>query len=164
MEMKEFEGMMDLRNLPKTIKMFFTMFIIVMGLGYIAAVTNVGLSEGLTFTDIANHYRGNEALMIEAPGPAELMTHSHTHLLSMSMMMFTLGLIFMFTRSLPAWLKKFVLVDAYVAILIAVSSFWLIRYVAAWMSVFMALSGMLLGISLLFMTFTPLYEMWLRKK
>jgi hypothetical protein len=164
MEMKEFESKLDLRNLPKTIKLFFTMFIIVMGLGYMTAVANIGLSEGLSFKDIANHYRGNEELMIEAPGAKELMTHSHTHLLSMSMMMFTLGLIFMFTTSLPAWLKKFVLVDAYVAILIAVSAFWLIRYVAAEMAVLMALSGMLLGISLLFMTFTPLYEMWLKKK
>jgi hypothetical protein len=42
-----------------------------------------------------------------------------------------------------------------------VSSFWLIRYVAAPFAALMMLSGMLLGICAFFMVAVPLYEMWL---
>ncbi len=163
-EVQEIEKMVNLSKLSLTIKLFLTLFIICMGMAYLTAVGTVALTEGFNPDSIADHYRGNEAKMIEPPDAAYLMQHTHTHFFGMTLMTFTIGLIFMFARSVPKWLKKFALVDGFIAVLIANASFWLIRYVAAWMSIFMVLSGMLLGISLLIMLVVPLYEMWLYKE
>jgi hypothetical protein len=163
MEMKEIESIFDYSKLPKPLKLYLTLFIICMGLGYLCAIGNIATLEGLTIQDISDHYHGNEAKMIEAPTVQYLFEISHTHLLGMSTMIFCTGLVFIFTRSAPAWLKKFALVDGFTAVLIAVSSFWLIRFVAGWLAFLMALSGMLLGLAMLIMLAVPLYEMWLKK-
>jgi hypothetical protein len=163
MEMKEFENLIDLGKLPKDVKVFLTMFLICMGIGYLLAILNIQVAEGLSYQGIADHYRGNEAKMIYAPEMEHITSISHTHMLSMGMMFFCMGVVFIFTKTLPLWLKKFVLVDSFVAVMIAVSSFWLIRYVAAPFAVLMILSGMLLGICALFETIVPLYEIWLKK-
>ncbi len=163
-EREGFLSLLNLSKLPPVLKYFFTMFLICMGFAYLSAVGTVALSEGFSIESIADHYRGNEAKMIEPPDNAYLMQHTHTHMFGMSLMVFSIGLIFMFARSIPAWLKKFALVDGFVAVLIATSSFWLIRYVASWMAVLMVLSGILLGISLAVMLLVPLYEMWLYKE
>jgi len=161
MEMEEFESKVDLVKLPKMVKIFLTMFLINMGIGYCLAILNIQVTEGLSYDGISQYYRGNEAKMIYAPEMKEITTTSHTHMLSMSMMFFTMGIVFLFTKTLPKWLKKFVLVDGFGAVIIAVSSFWLIRYVAAPFAALMMLSGMLLGICAFFMVMVPLYEMWL---
>jgi hypothetical protein len=158
------ESMVNLSKLSLTVKLFLTMFIICMGFAYLSAVGTVALTEGFNINSIADHYRGNEAKMMEPPDPAYLMQHTHTHMFGMSLMVFTIGLVFLFARSVPAWLKKFAMVDGFIAVLIATSSFWLIRYVAPWMAVLMVLSGILLGISLAIMLLVPLYEMWLYKE
>lgn len=162
--MADFENAIDLKNLSKPVKLFLTMFIICMGIAYLCAIGNIALSEGTSIRDIADNYRGNEEKMIEAPDMAYLMSHTHTHMFGMSLMVFSVGLIFLFTKTGPAWLKKFALVDGFVAVLIANASFWLIRYVAWWMAYLMVISGILLGTSMLIMLVIPLYEMWLKKK
>ena len=163
-ETNDFESMVNLSKLPLYIKMFLTLFIMCMGLAYLTAIGTVALTEGFNPQTIADHYRGNEAKMIEPPDAAYLMQHTHTHFFGMTLMTFTIGLIFMFCKSVPKWLKKFAMVDGFIAVLIANASFWLIRYVAAWTSIFMVLSGMLLGVSLAIMLLVPLYEMWLYKE
>lgn len=161
--MANLEKMIDLKNLPKTVKLFISLFIVCMGISYMCAIGNIALGEGTSIRDVADHYRGNADKMIEAPDMAYLMSHTHTHMYGMSLIVFTVGLIFLFTRSAPAWMKKFALVDGFVAVLIANASFWLIRYVAWWMAYLMVLSGMMLGLSMLIMLAVPLYEMWLKK-
>jgi hypothetical protein len=164
MEMKEIESLVDYTKLPKTLKLFLSLFIICMGLGYLSAIGNIATLEGLSIQDISDHYHGNEAKMIEPPTVQTLFEISHVHLLGMATMIFCTGLVFIFTKSAPHWLKEFALVDGFTAVLIAVASFWLIRFVAGWMAIFMALSGMLLGLGMLIMLTVPLYEMWLKKE
>lgn len=163
MEMKDFESKVNLAALPQMVKIFLSMFLINMGIGYCLAILNIQVTEGLSYSGISQYYRGNEAKMIYPPEMKEITTTSHNHMLGMSMMFFTMGLVFLFTKSLPPWLKKFILVDGFGAVIIAVSSFWLIRYVAAPFAALMILSGMLLGICAFFMVTVPLYEMWLKK-
>jgi hypothetical protein len=61
MEMKEIESLVDYSKLPKTLKMFLSLFIICMGLGYLCAIGNIATLEGMSIQDIADHYHGNEA-------------------------------------------------------------------------------------------------------
>ena len=162
--MENLSEKLDLSRVSKELRLFITMFLIVMGIGYLLAVINIQVLEGMTIDGVGDHYHGNEAKGIYAPEPAELLSESHTHALGMGTMFFSMGLIFLFTRTLPGWLKKFVLVDSFAAILIAVSSFWLIKYVAKEFAWLMMLSGMMLGFCAFFEIMVPLYEMWIKDK
>lgn len=164
MEKNGFFDAVDLRSLPKPVKYFFTLFLICMGIAYLSAIGNIFVNEGGSVKDVADHYRGSEEKMIEAPDVKYLMSHTHTHMFGMSLMVFSVGLIFMFSKTVPLWLRKFALTDGFIAVLIANASFWLIRFVAWWMAYLMVLSGMLLGLSMLIMLVVPLYEMWIAKK
>lgn len=171
-------------ELPRTAKLYITMFLMVMGFGYLTAILNINTSMGLlretyapgqaityefggsAFKNIVNHYRGSEEDPAAYPGMdlPTMTSTSHTHFIAMGMMVFCLGLPFLFTVTLPEWLKKFVLVDSFVAVIIAVGSFWAIKYVAPQMAVFMMLSGMLLGFCVMFEIAVPFYEMWLYRE
>jgi len=172
-----------LETLPKTAKMFLTMFLIVIACGYLMAILNINTSMGLlretyvpgekvqfefggsAYENIVSHYRGsvNDAAAYPGMDLATMTSTSHTHFIAMGMMMFCLGLVFLFTNTLPEWLKKFVLVDSFVAVIIAVSAFWFIKYVSGAGAYLMMFSGMLLGFCVMFETAVPLYEMWLSK-
>ena len=162
-EMKNVENLVDYPALPQTIKIWLTSFLIVMGLAYCLAILNVYANTGMTYKGVADKYNGNEAEQIFAPEFKEIAQTSHTHMGAMGMMFFLMSVPFVFTKTFPQWLKKFVLVDAFVAVLIANSAFWLIRYAGRPWAVLMILSGMLLGLASAFMVLTPLYEMWLKK-
>ncbi len=168
-------------ELPKTAKLYVTMFLVVMGFGYLMALLNINTSMGLlretyepgkeityeyggsSFKNIVNHYRGSEEDPAAYPGMdlPTMTSTSHTHFIAMGLMVFCLGLPFLFTVTLPEWLKKFVLVDSFVAVIIAVGSFWAIKYIAPQMAVFMMFSDMLLGFCVMFEIAVPFYEMWL---
>ncbi len=178
-------------SISKQAKLFLTAFLLVISLGYLMAVLNIWTSmEGIKevsvevttpegpkevkqikiqslwiYDGVVNHYKGSEKDPAAYPGLdlPTLSSTSHTHLVAMSLMVFCLGLIFLFTNTLPNWLKKFVLVDSFVAVVIAVGSFWVIKYVVPEGAYLMMFSGMLLGFCVFFETLTPLYEMWVKK-
>jgi len=173
-----------LGELPKSAKLFITMFLVVMGFGYLMAILNINTSMGLlretytpgeaityefggsSYDNIVNHYRGSVEDPAAYPGMdlATMTSTSHTHFIAMGVMVFCLGLPFLFTVTLPEWLKKFVLVDSFVAVIIAVGSFWCIKYVAPQCAVLMIFSGMLLGFCVMFEIAVPCYEMWIYKE
>lgn len=173
-----------LGELPKTAKLFVTMFLVVMTCGYLMALLNINTSMGLlketyvpgeavhfefsgsAYENIVNHYRGSAADPSGYPGMdlATMTATSHTHFIAMGMMVFCLGLVFLFTQTLPEWLKKLVLVDSFVAVIIAVSAFWFIKYISGLGALLMMFSGMLLGFCVMFEAAVPLYEMWLKKE
>lgn len=179
----DIEKAIKLNELSKNAKWFLTMFLVVMACGYLMAIVNVHTSMGLvreTYTpgepvsfefggspykNIVSHYKGSVEDPMAYPGMdlGAMASTSHTHLIAMGTMVFCLGLPFLFTVTLPNWLKKFVLVDAFVAVLIAVGAFWFIKYIAGAGVILMMLSGILLGFCVMFMTAVPLYEMWLVK-
>jgi hypothetical protein len=162
-KMKEFEDKVNLAEFPQMVKVWLTMFIVVMGLAYCLSILNVYANTGMTYKGVADRYNGNEAEQIFAPDFKEIAGIAHTHMGAMGMMFFLMALPFLFTKTLPYWLKKVVLVDSFFAVLIANASFWLIRFSGRPWAILMILSGMLLGVASLFMLATPLYEMWLQK-
>ena len=173
-----------LEELPKTAKLFISMFLAVMICGYLMAILNISTSMGLlketyvpgekityefggsAYGNIVNYYRGSVTDPAGYPGmdlPAMVST-SHTHFIAMGLMMFCLGFVFLFTSTLSEWFKQFVLVDSFAAVIIAVSAFWFIKYISGLGALLMMFSGMLLGFCVLFETAVPLYEMWLKKE
>lgn len=57
-----------LEQLPTTIRLLFTATLMTMGMGYLFALANLGLSIGFTPVKIVEHYWGNEATQAEMSG------------------------------------------------------------------------------------------------
>ena len=133
-----------MEKLPIHGKVFFTLFLMCIGCGYLMAVTNVLLNVGMSYNAIVDHYRGNEANMIPAPEFKELVIHAHTHILAMTGMFFTLGLVLMLTAA-PALLKGIVPAVSFLAILMDITSMFLTRFVAPQFALTILLAGMLIG-------------------
>jgi hypothetical protein len=127
------------------------------------AVVNVAASVGLTYKGVVAHYRGDEANMVIAPEFKELVSNTHTHMLAITMVFFLLGAVFMLTNA-PDILKTIVPGLSFLAIIVDLSSMWLVRYVAPQFAITMLAAGMTIGVCALIETAMPLYEMWIKKK
>ena len=160
---KSIFGETGLEKLPFYGKTFLTMFLLCIGCGYLMAVTNVLLNVGMSYNAIVDHYRGNEALMIAAPEFKELVQHAHTHILGITGMFFSLGLVFILTGA-PAWLKATVPALSFLVVLTDIGSMFLTRFVAPQFAIITLMSGMTIGVCALIEIAVPLYEMWLKKK
>ena len=153
---------LGLEKLPFYGKVFLTMFLLCIGCGYLMAVTNVLMNVGMTYNAVVDHYRGNEANMVPVPEIKELVTHAHTHLIAMTMMFFTIGLVFMLTNAHPI-LKTVVPALSFFSILMDIGSMFLVRLVIPQFAITILLAGMLFGVCALIEIVIPLYEMWLKK-
>ncbi|MFH1231954.1 MAG: hypothetical protein V1709_10715 [Planctomycetota bacterium] len=156
-----------LTRLPKLTRLFVTMFLMMMTLGYLLAIVNVNSSlGGMSYDNIIRYYLGSKEYPETYPGMDFncLISFSHTHVIATGLMLFCLGLIFQFTGTLPLWLKKIVLVGSFAALFVTEGSFWLIKYVTPLGAYLLILSGVFLGICIFFEIVIPLYEMWIKKE
>jgi hypothetical protein len=151
-----------LEKLPFYGKVFISMFLVCIGCGYLMAILNVLSNVGLNYNSIVDHYRGNEANMIVAPDFNELVAHAHTHILGMTGMFFTLGIVFMLT-GVPAVYKAVVPAISFLAILLDISSMFLVRFVLPQFAITILLAGMTIGICALIEIAVPFYEMWIKE-
>jgi hypothetical protein len=87
---------------------------------------------------------------------------AHTHILSIGMIFFFLGIIFSFT-SYRESVKSIVVLVPFVALLLDFGCRFLAKYLPV-LVYLMMFTGALLGISLAFMIAIPLYEMWVKKQ
>ncbi|HER39635.1 MAG TPA: hypothetical protein ENO10_00265, partial [Salinimicrobium catena] len=91
-----------LLTLPREIKTFLAVFVIVLSVGYFTGLLFVGQTETTTPAGIEENYLGNEEdldaeVMKFKKGEREMLTIIHTHVLSMSFIFFLLGGIVLFT-------------------------------------------------------------------
>lgn len=86
---------------------------------------------------------------------------AHTHILSIGIIFFCLGIIFSFT-SLKESSKSIAVMTPFVALLLDFASRYLAKYVPD-LVYMMMLTGALLGLSLAVMVLVPLYELWMKK-
>lgn len=125
-----------------------------MALGYFMAIVNVRDKVGTSYQEVVEHFQENTF--------SELVDASHVHLFGMPMMFALLGGIFLLTSVKENW-KRLIVSIPFVAIVLDIGSFWLIRYVAPQFVILMIFSGMLMGTSFLVFFLVPIYEMWIKK-
>ncbi|MBI4712832.1 MAG: hypothetical protein HY762_05995 [Planctomycetes bacterium] len=161
---ENFMEQIKLGKLPVAAKLFVTMFLLIVGLGYLMAVLNIQTTIGLSYEGIVNHYKGSEKDPAAYPGMdmPTLTSTTHTHLVAMSLMFFCLGMIFLFS-SASGWLKKLIYLFSFGAIPADLGSAWLTKYVAPDGAYLMLVAGGIVGICVLLEILIPLYEMWIKK-
>jgi hypothetical protein len=93
---------------------------------------------------------------------AEMLTITHTHLLSMAVIFVLSGLgLALCTRPTERW-RRFLIAEPFVALLVSFSSMWLMRYLDARFSWLLALSSGIMAATFYVQSFFVLRELMAR--
>ncbi|MBA2628330.1 MAG: hypothetical protein H0U85_09975 [Gemmatimonadales bacterium] len=121
------------RTLPGELRTLAGMLTVVQMVGYAVALVEVTFTTHLTPSGISARYRGSdpnatEGAMQFGKSLAEMLTSTHTHLLSMSVIFALSGACLAFCSAPPPRVRRFLVAEPFVALLVSFSAMWLMRY------------------------------------
>lgn len=155
-------------DLPRPFLALARWLTIVQVVGYTTALLFVLHTTRMVPQGIAERYRGSDSTAAEGPmqfpkSYAEMLTITHTHLLSMAVIFTFSGLgLLLCSRPSPR-LKRFLVVEPFVALLVSFSSLWLIRYVHPRFSLLLGLSSLVMACSFYLQSYLILTEIGWRE-
>jgi hypothetical protein len=119
--------------LPPAIRTLARWITIVQLVGYTTSLVFVWWTTRLVPIGIAGHYRGtdpegSEAAMQFAKSFSEMLTITHTHLLSMAVIFVLTGLGVALCALSSERLKRFLIAEPFAALLVSFTAMWLMRY------------------------------------
>lgn len=156
-----------LLTLPREIKSFLAVFVIVLSIGYFTGLLFVGLTETTTPAGIEENYLGNEGdadveVMKFKKGEREMLTIIHTHVLSMSFIFFLLGGVVLFTK-LPKKLKFFLILEPFFSILATFGGIYFVWKGIDWVKYLVLVSGILMTLIFITSVSIVLYQLLFQK-
>jgi len=139
---------------------------IVQLVGYTTSLLFIHHTTGMTPSGVATRYRGADSAGGGAEGEmqfpksyAEMLTITHTHLLSMAAIFVFSGLaLALCERPAERW-RRFLIVEPFVALLVSFSAMWLMRYVDARFSWLLSLSSAVMAATFYVQSFFILREL-----
>jgi len=123
----EFKGL--IYRLPKEIKLLIGVFIIVLSIGFYTGLLFVNETSSVSSTGIEENYRGNEnvedaEVMKFKKSDKEMLSIVHSHILSMSLIFFLVGLILSITNmSKP--IKLFLMIEPFISVVLTFGGIYL---------------------------------------
>jgi hypothetical protein len=140
-----------IHQLPKPAKLLVGFFVITLSFGYFTGLRFVNENTGNTTRGIEEHYLGNEAdedadIMRFKKSEKEIITTVHNHVTSMSLIFLALGSILLITSVHPM-LKKFLIVEPFISILLTFGGIWLMWSGVLWLKYIIVCSGILLTLT-----------------
>ncbi len=156
-----------LLTLPREIRSFLAVFVIVLSVGYFTGLLFVGQTETTTPAGIEENYLGNEddldaEVMKFKKGEREMLTIIHTHVLSMSLIFFLLGGIVLFAQ-LPKKLKFFLILEPFFSILATFGGIYFVWKGVEWVKYLVLVSGILMTAIFLASVSIVLYQLLFKK-
>ena len=133
---------------PKEIKLLIGVFLVVLSVGFYTGLFFVGETSSAEPNGIEEHYLGNETIE-DAPimkfkkSPKEMLTTVHTHILSMSLIFFLVGII-LATTQLNRKLKLFLMLEPFASVLLTFGGIYLLWLGVTWFKYIVMFSGMLM--------------------
>lgn len=140
-----------IHQLPKPAKLLVAFFILTLSFGYFTGLMFVNENTNSTVNGIEQHYLGNEAdeeaeEMKFKKAEKEIITTVHNHVTSMSLIFLALGGILLLT-SIPKGLKKFLIVEPFISIVLTFGGIWLLWGGVLWFKYIIIVSGILLTVT-----------------
>lgn len=161
------------RTAPPVLRALARWLTVVQLVGYTTSLLFVHHTTGLTPPGVADHYRGTEAADDAPPTDAsagddamqfpksyaEMLTITHTHLLSMAAIFAFSGLaLALCERPSEGW-RRLLVVEPFAALLVSFTAMWLMRYVDARFSWLLSLSSGLMALTFYAQSFFVLREL-----
>lgn len=138
------------RELPPEVRALARWLTVVQVAGYSTALVHVWVTTRLLPGGITDHYRGNEAAEGAMQFPkslSEMLTLTHTHLLSMAVIFLLSGLTLSLCDRVSARWKRWLMLEPFIALLVSFGSMWLMRYVHPGFSLLLELSSALMALT-----------------
>jgi hypothetical protein len=140
-----------IHELSKQAKLLIGFFIVTLSFGYFVGLRFVQENTNYTTNGIEEHYTGNEndenaAIMKFKKSEKEIISMVHNHVISMSVIFLILGAILLIT-SLPNKLKKVLIIEPFISILLTFGGIWLMWSGVLWFKYIVIISGILLTLT-----------------
>jgi len=137
--------------LPKEIKLLIGVFIVVLSIGFYSGLLFVEETSSVKPDGIEEQYLGNEndeeaAVMKFKKGNQEMLTLVHSHVLSMSVIFFLVGIILSMTK-LNKKFKLFLMIEPFISVLLTFGGIYLLWKGILWMKYIVMFSGSLMVLS-----------------
>lgn len=175
----------SLARLPLSAKVFCTLFLLGIGLGNVAAVTQAATAVGLSPAEVQaslapempmthlGHGRPGAEKEIDLARVGRqarvwirtplLIQTSHTHLFGQTLIAGLLGLIFLFASLREGW-KALILALPFAGTVLDIGGMWLTRFVWPPLAGLVIAGGSLFALGYLLITVISLHQLWLRKE
>ena len=157
--MRNFNTRFRLRDTDRHIRFVYTLFLLLMLVGFGFSFFWAHSMTGLSPQGIADHYRGSDATFGEPMSFRELTEITHFHLFTMPVVFMILVHVLCLTIATNR-LKVLMTWMGFGVVMLDLLSPWLIRYVSPAFVVTMLTGDLMMSISFLIMMAIPLYEMW----
>jgi len=143
---------MTWRSLPPPLRTLARWIVIVQLVGYTTSLVFVWRTTRLTPPGIESRYRGAspdsaQDAMQFPKSFAEMLTITHTHLLSMAVIFVIMGIGLALCERVSEEWKRIFIVEPFVALLVSFSAMWLMRYVDARFSWLLEASSAVLAVT-----------------
>lgn len=155
-----------LSSFPKEIKIFIGSFVIILSIGFYTGLLFVSQTSTITPVGMEENYLGNEEdknaeVMKFRKSEREILSITHTHILSMSFIFFLLGgLVWMI--KLPKNLKLFLTVEPFISIVLTFGGIYLLWTGILWMKYVVIFSGILMTATFAVSSLLVLYQLFIR--
>jgi hypothetical protein len=151
-------------SLPESIRSLGRWITIVQVVGYTSSLIFIRHTTGMTPTGVAARYRGSDSesadsAMQFAKSFPEMLTVTHTHLFGMAAIFVFSGLALALCARPSERLRRILIVEPFVALLVSFSAMWLMRYVDARFSWLLALSSGIMAVTFYLQSFFILREL-----
>lgn len=150
-------------RLPRDVRIFCAVFIGVLSIGFYTGLLFVAQTESLTPAGVEENYMGNEAdveaaVMKFRKSPREMLTIIHTHVLSMSLIFFLLG-IFVWGTTLSRGLKQFLTIEPFVSVVLTFGGIYLMWLGWTGFKYVVVISGMAMTLSFVAASILVIYQL-----
>lgn len=140
-----------IETFPIELKLLITAFVIVLSIGFYTGLLFVSETSSGNPNGIEEQYLGNEDIedakvMKFKKNEQQMLTLVHGHILSMSIIFFLIGIIFITTR-LNIKLKLFLLIEPFMSIVLTFGGIYLLWKGILWMKYIIMISGLFMTIS-----------------
>lgn len=161
----EFNGI--IQTFPSGIKMFIAAFVLVLSIGFYTGLLFVNETSSSSPAGIEENYLGNEEdedspVMKFKKSEREMLTIVHTHILSMSLIFFLLGVLVWLTR-LPKKLKLFLTVEPFLSVILTFGGIYFLWKEVLWMKYVVIFSGILMTITFTLSALLVLFQLFKKK-
>lgn len=136
---------------PKELKLLITAFVVVLSIGYFTGLLFVNETSSANPKGIEEQYLGNErdeeaTVMRFKKTDQQMLNIVHSHILSMALIFFLLGLVLSSTQ-LNYKLKIFLMVEPFLSVILTFGGLYLLWKGVTWMKYIVMISGTLMTLS-----------------
>jgi len=157
----------NLRTIDKSLKIFLSIYIIVITIGVTIGLSFVRLTTSMTPKGTIERFKGSEdvensdfEIKENYPKPiSEMLLTTHNHILGLSFIFLSIGLIFYFNSIIKGFWKTILMIEPLISVVVSFGSIWLMRFVHQDFVYLTIISAILMYLSFYIMAFVSLLDL-----